>query len=58
MDDTTRRQWEQIADETIDRAMQAGLAPLVRDPKACRELELDVKLLKDLADALQDHPFE
>ena len=40
MDDTTRRHWEQIADETIDRAMQAGLAALIRDPDACRELDL------------------
>ncbi len=54
MDDIARKRWELIADETIDRAMKAGLAPLLRDPEACRELGLDGNLPEDLANALQD----
>ena len=48
MDDATRRHWEQIADDTIDRAIAAAIADLKGsgpEPEAAdlRELLLGIK---------------
>jgi hypothetical protein len=32
MDEATRRHWEQIADEVIDRALESARADLLRQP--------------------------
>jgi hypothetical protein len=45
MDDATRRHWEQIADDTIDRAIAAAIADLKGpEPEAAAETMADALL--------------